>query len=69
MRHLSSGPAPPVPADLASGLWEQVLGDLAPLVRTLVESLPPSSIDDCPAAVFADQSKAFERISWGWLRR
>eukprot|EP00969_Alexandrium_andersonii_P103163 4552145-Alexandrium_andersonii.AAC.1 len=35
----------------------------------LVESLTPSAVDDCPAAVFADQSKAFERISWDWIRR
>eukprot|EP00969_Alexandrium_andersonii_P127240 5624056-Alexandrium_andersonii.AAC.1 len=28
-----------------------------------------SEIEGAPVAVFADQSKAFERVSWRWLRR
>ena len=66
-RHLEGvGPDPPAP-DLQ--LWRAVLGPAADTATELADAAHDEAIAHCPAALFADQSKAFERLSHAWLDR
>eukprot|EP00969_Alexandrium_andersonii_P163883 7243181-Alexandrium_andersonii.AAC.1 len=50
-------------------LWTQVLGEAAAELWTLIREIDEEELACCPATLFADQSKAFERIGHLWLRR
>eukprot|EP00969_Alexandrium_andersonii_P241761 10676458-Alexandrium_andersonii.AAC.1 len=71
-RHLSGahGQAPrwDMPTEPAQ-LWRQFLGSAASPLWAMVRELGEGEISSCPAAFFADQSKAFERIGHLWFRR
>ena len=58
-------PPPPPTAGLTDGLF----GPAAPGVERWLEGFPAwdDSDEDDGAALFADQSKAFERMAWCWL--
>ncbi|MFM7982446.1 MAG: hypothetical protein ACKPKO_24305, partial [Candidatus Fonsibacter sp.] len=38
-------------------LWNGVLGQVCPLLKGICEAVDDAGIQDCPAVVFADQSK------------
>ena len=63
--HLGSPDQQPPPT---TQLWTDLLGPLADPVREVAAMGDPDNACD-PAVVFADQNKAFERLSHGWLRR
>ena len=66
-RHLGSpGEARPNPRP---DLWDGVLGPLAPAVTEIMDACDTEALRHQPATVFADQSKAFERISLDWIHR
>eukprot|EP00969_Alexandrium_andersonii_P279999 12377574-Alexandrium_andersonii.AAC.1 len=55
----------PKPPDL----WLQVFGEIALELWALIREVDEAELGCCPAALFADQSKAFERLGHLWLRR
>ena len=63
--HLSRPDATPTEGDRR--LWHAVLGPAATAADLLAQRSQSADIAQCPAIVFADQSKAFERISHAWL--
>ena len=50
-----------------TALWREVLGEIAEPCLALAEAADTPSLANIPADVFADQSKAFERLSIPWL--
>ena len=44
-----------------------MLGGAAQTIDKLIEEMGEGQIAQCPAAVFGDESKAFERVSLMWL--
>ena len=72
--HLEGSLDPPMPRENGAPagvgpLWHDVLGPAAMPCLRLCESAHDSCIANAPAAVLADQSKAFERLSLTWLWR
>ena len=49
-------------------LYYEVLGHAAAAVERLVERIDETGCQQLPAVLFADQSMAFERMGWAWLR-
>ena len=43
------------------------MGDAHPTVDRIAAEIHDPSLDDSPANLFADQSKAFERLGWLWF--
>ena len=52
----------------APQLWGQVLGGAAQAIDDIIKGVDEGRIAQCPAVVFGDESKAFERVSLMWLR-
>ncbi len=50
-------------------IWTALLGPLAAPLLELCNDIDEQGLGSCPAVVFADQSKAFERIGIEWLLR
>eukprot|EP00969_Alexandrium_andersonii_P321201 14192964-Alexandrium_andersonii.AAC.1 len=50
-------------------LWRQVFGEVALELWTLIREVDEGPLGHCPGTLFADQSKAFERLGHLWLRR
>eukprot|EP00969_Alexandrium_andersonii_P003202 137788-Alexandrium_andersonii.AAC.1 len=71
-RHLSSHPRADTRWRMAPeppGLWLQVFGEVALELWALIREVDEAELGCCPATLFADQSKAFERLGHLWLRR
>eukprot|EP00969_Alexandrium_andersonii_P058550 2580856-Alexandrium_andersonii.AAC.1 len=49
-------------------LWQQVMGEVAQELWALILEVAEGPLRDCPGTLFADQSKAFERLGHLWLR-
>ena len=66
---LGQGPAPAAPPAPAGDLTASLLGGAAAGADAWLQQFP--TWDDSPAtagaALFADQSKAFERLAWRWI--
>ena len=54
---------------IGSAGWGAVLGPAAGCVWDITSELHPEHLANVPADVFADQTKAFERFSFVWIRR
>ena len=65
--HLEGGARQPSEGDRT--LWQDVLGPLAAAADSLSDRADLDTVRYEPAVVFADQSKAFERVSYTWLRQ
>eukprot|EP00972_Heterocapsa_arctica_P005721 845635-Heterocapsa_arctica.AAC.1 len=50
-------------------LWSTVLGDADAPVQAFCARHANPDIDNCPAVLLADQSKAFERLGIRWLKK
>eukprot|EP00969_Alexandrium_andersonii_P251597 11119034-Alexandrium_andersonii.AAC.1 len=44
------------------------MGEVAQPLWDAIMAVPEGALRGCPAALFADQSKAFERLGHRWLR-
>ena len=66
---LGQGPAPTAPPAPAGDLTASLLGGAAAGADLWLQQFP--TWDDAPATagavLFADQSKAFERLAWSWI--
>ena len=65
--HLEGRSPPPPPPDLP--LWRAVLGPAATAAADMADRAADPALAACPALLFGDQSKAFERVSHAWLHR
>ena len=67
--HVCPPRAPPVlgPRTPLGPLWDTVLGPLAAPLAAIVDEAEDPALIGQAAVVFADQDKAFERMSWAWL--
>ena len=65
-RHLASDHEAPPPA---GDLWWMIMGPAGPYVDRLAGAVDGSPLARCAADFFADQSKAFERVSVAWFAR
>ena len=63
--HLTTRPT--TPSGAVGPLWNAILGDLSEPCAALCRQRDNSKNRRHPAAVLADQSKAFERLSLNWL--
>ena len=59
----TSKPTPPTPTDL----WHQVLGPVSHICVDICHRCTDTKLTCMPAVVFADQSKAFERVGTAWV--
>eukprot|EP00972_Heterocapsa_arctica_P097675 14412643-Heterocapsa_arctica.AAC.1 len=50
-------------------LWSTVLGPAGAAVQAFCDRYADPDIDNCPAVLLADQSKAFERLGIHWLKK
>ena len=64
-QHLEGQGPPAQPRDLA--VWDALLGPLAAATDQWVEAMGEHGVQHVPAALLADQVKAFEMIGLGWL--
>ena len=63
-RHLPAGHDPPGPP---GPLWGEVLGRAAQPIDAIAEEAADSRIARLPGVLFADQAKAFDRLSLAWF--
>ena len=66
-RHLARGAAAGRADD--AGLWEAVVGPAAAALEAALATAEDGEVTAMPAVVFADQSTAFARVGFDWIRR
>eukprot|EP00969_Alexandrium_andersonii_P234629 10359059-Alexandrium_andersonii.AAC.1 len=62
---MALGPLPAEPPPL----WLAIMGPAGPALWHIVARPGSGLLDSCRAILFADQSRAFERVGLRWLRR